>query len=314
MKRKYIKNLVCVLVLGLLVLGMSITAFAAGLPEIDLSKRGSIALTLKENDTHKPIPGGVFTLYYVAKIDASGNNLEYVYTDEFKNNGMQLGDLRAEGLAVHLANHASDSSGINKTSDADGKVFWDDLDLGIYLIVQRGRVEGYYGIEPFLVTIPMSDKENNIRIYDVDASPKVEVIPEEPSETEVTVKKVWVDDGKNTPSSIEVKLYRDNEAYDSAVLNESNDWKKVWTGLDAGYTWTVKECKVPEGYEVKNYETSHTSSGVEFIITNTSTEKPPKTPPLIQTGQMNWPIPLLAGAGILIFAFGWFMTFMKRKK
>lgn len=66
---------------------------------------------------------------------------------------------------------------------------------------------------------------------------------------------------------------------------------------------------MPEGYTV-----SYNTDSTEIIITNTSTSETPPNPPLIQTGQLNWPIPVLAGLGILLFAMGWVMIFMKRKK
>ena len=51
-----------------------------------------------------------------------------------------------------------------------------------------------------------------------------------------------------------------------------------------------------------------------MIIVNTSREVPPdsdtetKEPPkdqLIQTGQLNWPVPILSALGLLLFATGW---------
>lgn len=39
-----------------------------------------------------------------------------------------------------------------------------------------------------------------------------------------------------------------------------------------------------------------------------------KKPPLIQTGQLNWPVPVLAGSGILLFMLGWIMVFSKRER
>lgn len=39
-----------------------------------------------------------------------------------------------------------------------------------------------------------------------------------------------------------------------------------------------------------------------------------KKPPLIQTGQLNWPVPVLAGSGILLFMLGWILVFSKRER
>lgn len=37
----------------------------------------------------------------------------------------------------------------------------------------------------------------------------------------------------------------------------------------------------------------------------------PKDPELPQTGQLNWPIPLLASAGLVFFALGWYLCFKR---
>lgn len=42
-------------------------------------------------------------------------------------------------------------------------------------------------------------------------------------------------------------------------------------------------------------------------------DNPPSDPSLPQTGQLNWPIPILTIAGLLLICLGWFMYFRKRK-
>ena len=39
---------------------------------------------------------------------------------------------------------------------------------------------------------------------------------------------------------------------------------------------------------------------------------PPPEPPIIHTGQLNWPIPLFAISGLLCFALGWYLCFGRR--
>ena len=45
-------------------------------------------------------------------------------------------------------------------------------------------------------------------------------------------------------------------------------------------------------------------------------EEPTKSqdPTLPQTGQLNWPVPVLAVGGVMLFALGWVICFKKRKE
>lgn len=80
----------------------------------------------------------------------------------------------------------------------------------------------------------------------------------EVDKTEVSVTKKWIDaqnqDGMRT-DSIQVQLYADGEKYGGEVtLSKDNGWKHIWTDLDvnrdgAAIEYTVKEVKVPAGYE-----------------------------------------------------------------
>ena len=52
---------------------------------------------------------------------------------------------------------------------------------------------------------------------------------------------------------------------------------------------------------------------------NPNTPDKPSTPDkpgnrLPQTGQLNWPVPVLAGTGLVLFALGWWLCFGQRKK
>lgn len=116
----------------------------------------------------------------------------------------------------------------------------------------------------------------------------------------LTVKKVWSDNGKNRPTSVTVTLYNGDTKVDTVTLSASNNWTYTWQELDGLGDWSVKEINVPNGYKA----TYKTKDGVT-TITNTAS--------LIQTGQLNWPIPVLAGIGALLLIVGLFLIFGKRK-
>ena len=103
----------------------------------------------------------------------------------------------------------------------------------------------------------------------------------------------------NRPGSIVVTLYNGTEAVDKVILSGANNWTYTWTNLDGTGSWSVQE-SVPLGY--KPYYVK--SNGV-VTITNMVT--------LIQTGQLNWPIPVLGSLGALLVLFGVYMMLRKRK-
>ena len=124
----------------------------------------------------------------------------------------------------------------------------------------------------------------------------------EPEETvEITACKRWSgDSSKERPDSVTVTLYDGKTAYETVRLSDKNDWSYTWEDLDADGNWQVVETNIPKGY-VPSYKVK----GDVVTITNTRT--------LIQTGQLNWPIWVLGGAGILLVVLG-VVILTKRKQ
>lgn len=118
---------------------------------------------------------------------------------------------------------------------------------------------------------------------------------------DLKVVKKWVDQDSSRPGSVEINLLRDKKAVEgrTVVLNSKNNWQATWTGLDSRLAWSVKEAKVPAGYTA-----SYKYSDGIWYVTNTGS--------LLQTGQLNWPIPVLCAGGFLLLAIG--MLLMKRKE
>lgn len=118
---------------------------------------------------------------------------------------------------------------------------------------------------------------------------------------DLKVVKKWVDQDSSRPGSVEINLLRDKKAVEgrTVVLNSKNNWQATWPGLDSRLAWSVKEAKVPAGYTA-----SYKYSDGIWYVTNTGS--------LLQTGQLNWPIPVLCAGGFLLLAIG--MLLMKRKE
>lgn len=301
MFQKYIKRFCYVMVVVSLVFCNCVQVKA----KMDLSQKGSLTLTLKDSESNV-VPHGKYVLYYVGTIDKSVNSLGFIYTEEFKDNGMTLDNLKEEGLASHLAAYALNHqmTGMTQEGNENGVVSWNKLDLGLYLVVQTEHSDGYYAIDPFLISVPLS--EDGVWNYDVKAYPKVEMKPVVPKDKEITVKKVWVHNGNKLPESIKVTLLKDHQVYDTCTLNEKNHWSYTWKNLSDEFQWTVSEVDVPSHYKV-----SYNYLKTEIIVKNTFNDKE-EVPEIIETGQLNWPIPVLTCLGIVIFSIGWVMTFKKK--
>ena len=119
---------------------------------------------------------------------------------------------------------------------------------------------------------------------------------------DITVHKVWSNDnGKARPSSVTVTLYNGDIAYDRVRLSAHNNWTYTWKDPNAYGNWQVIETNIPRGYVP-----SYSVSGNIVTVTNTRS--------LIQTGQLNWPIWVLGGAGLALVALGGAMLVKKKKQ
>ena len=83
--------------------------------------------------------------------------------------------------------------------------------------------------------------------------------------------------------------------------------------------YSVKSPSI-DGYtpDIEVVEGTMPAKDIEYNVVYTKNPIPvippkPTKPQLIQTGQLNWPIPVLAIVGILLFAFGLILIFKKRK-
>ena len=119
---------------------------------------------------------------------------------------------------------------------------------------------------------------------------------------DVVVKKVWSnDDAKNRPDYVTVTLYDGGKVYDTVKLSKDNNWTYHWKDETVTGNWQVQETNIPRGYTP-----SYQVSGNVTTITNTWK--------LIQTGQVNWPIAVLGGAGFVLIALGGAMLLTKKKR
>lgn len=279
MGRKLISFILIVCVL----LVMPVNAFAYSL---FVDRPGSISVTLMDQNGNTPITGVELSLYHVATVSLNSNyNLSYTFTDAFEDCGCALDD---PGLPVILDVFVKvHSISANKlVTDAQGKATFTNLPLGLYFVQQTNSVEGYAPCTSFLVTVPYLNVDKYI--YDVIASPKTDVT----KLTDITIKKVWnTGTSANATDKVTVQLLKDGVVLETATLSAQNNWQITYADMPESDAYSIKEVNVPQGFTA-----TYANTGYVYTVTNTSS--------LAQTGQLIWPIPVLAMAGLCLIVIG----------
>lgn len=262
--------------------------------EFDPGKTGSVSVTLTEQHEETPIAGAQLSVYYIATVGINTNGkLSYTLTEEFAELGLAIDDPElAAKLDAYLSENEVPATKLR--TDENGTASCEELPLGLYFIRQTNTVEGFAPCTPFLVTVPMENA--NGYVYAVNASPKTEVA----KLTSITIKKVWnTDASARAADSVTVQLLRNGKVVQTATLNESNNWQVTYTGMPESDAYTIQEVNIPKGFTA-----TYKQNAYVFTVTNTAT--------LIQTGQLIWPIPVLAFIGVLLMAAG--IVLMQKKR
>lgn len=172
MKRRIISALGALLLLSVLIIPVS-----AAVP--DTSRTGSISATMTYDG--ETVPGGTLTLYRVAEVNIDGADYGYRYVEPYTDCGISLADISAASTAADLARYTVQNRvrGETKRINAAGQISFTDLQTGLYLLMQYNAAEGFYPMAPFLVSIP--GVTDGVYIYDVNASPKLDLEPAIPT-------------------------------------------------------------------------------------------------------------------------------------
>lgn len=296
---------------------MPMTTFAQ---ELDPAQTGTVSISLTDQSNKMPICGVEFSLYQVAsaKLDESGD-LKYIYTDEFKALDVSPDDPAVVAEVEAYIREYSVSSEKNVT-DSQGRAVFSDLPQGLYFLKQTKVADGYAACKSFMVSVP--EQTDNNYSYDVKAIPKTE----KEKFIDITIRKVWdVDDTADIADHVSVELLRDGSVVKTAVLDERNNWEIRYYDMPESDSYSIVEQNIPEGFIA-----SYTRRGYEFTVTNKLAPvigngaggeggaggensnigdiptgvKGDDFSVLMQTGQIVWPIPVLAMAGVCLIAVG----------
>lgn len=207
-------------VLLLCSLGLAVSAHEVP----DGNRKGTV--TVKMEYDGKSVTGGVLAAYRVAQIVETDGNFGFEALAPYEAPELLPENLNTPELAASFAGQIS-GAGIAPASSENGLTRFEDLELGLYLIVQTEAAPGFEPMKPFLVSVPIN--EDGHYVYDVTAEVKSQ-LHQEPQPT--------------TPPM----------------------------------------------------------------------PTQPLEPTLPQTGQLNWPIPVLAVLGLVLFSVGWALHFGKKKE
>lgn len=161
----------------ILVLSLSMSVFAA-FPKVDHSKKGTLSVTMKDINSGKIVPGGTLTIYQVADITLNEDRNDiFVLNDTFKESEVPLDNPESLSVVEELEKYINSKqlAGMKRTIDAKGTVILTDLPVGLYLVCQETPAKGYHKMKSFLISVPMTIDGGYL--YEVDATPKVEVSP-----------------------------------------------------------------------------------------------------------------------------------------
>ena len=248
---------------------------------VDLNKKGSISINLKGENN---IVGAEIQIIQIGKVNIINNNLVFEYIDELNDCNYKLSDENIKNIEVCIQNKKLNA--ITKITDNNGKVLFDNLNLGVYYIKQTNKIKNFSQIDPILIMLP---KEiNNSFEYNIDASPKIEIL----DLTDIKIKKIWNTDKKDKIlNHVTIELYKDKEKIETVTLNEENNWEIVIEGLPKSDSYSVKEINLPKGYTVTYNLNEYT-----FTVTN--------TPSLVDTGQITYVYNIILFIGIMLIIVG----------
>lgn len=374
------------IVMAAVVAAAPVQLFAEELP--DLKKTGSITVQMKDGDL--PVAGEELSLVQVATAvsknddDPTAKDRGYALkcTDQFSAEQALVDSLTADTIdesakQIHAYAMENKIAGASSAADESGMVTFSNLATGLYLIWNSKAPAGYQTIDPFLVTIPV--KNENGFIYDVNASPKMEVLSEFAAVvvSDPPVQKVI--EGDNPPlvdrflfmmkrldsssplpvndnghvlsidgdtmtlyangaEKVEIGTFTFTQEgdyyYEVSEVNNglegySYDDHVYWYKYEVRRNKTGKELTVNR-FLVKNggaegettYDDNKVSDTVVFTFTNTYHKKSEPVPAkmgsdqpkklLPHTGQLWWPVMVLAAAGVICIVGGLLTSARKR--
>lgn len=255
MKNLFRNILTSLMLMAVLISALPITGLTFVRADTYISNRqGSIqAILMSQADSsgkQTPYPGISMKLYQIGTASENNGNVSFTLDSRFAGSGITMDSLTTAdkwaAAAQTLAGFAG-SSGINAiegTSDAQGQILFNNLEQGVYLLIQNSG-QNRLIISPSLFTVPL--QENGQWIYDVKTYPKF--IPDNIKADISVTKRLYsvTEDSQIIPLSAEdatfkIGLYTDKEGtipfrddYEQDInIKGTTSGTAVWKDVPAG--------------------------------------------------------------------------------
>lgn len=334
-KSKFLRTLICFIAfLSCLTLIVPLSGQSAQDAE------RTIKLICRNDDTI--IQGMEWRLYRIGERTDDGLSL----TGDFSKYPVNINDLtennvaqKAKTLESYAVADSLQPIASGKT-ESNGELAFNSLDNGLFLAAGTTLQVGDTYFVPSSLIVETNDTDS---IFLYNAYPKFFYATLSDSLSAHTVKKVWDDENavSSRPDSVTVELFSNGKLQKTVVLSSANNWEYSWKDSDSINDWHVVERNVPDDYNVlidfnrsqyliKNsyistqvtttttapittstYSSTSAQSTTSLTSSLTSASTSTTLPPLIQTGQLWWPVLLLGAGGILLLSLG---AAMKKKK
>lgn len=334
--KRWIRKVVPIVSAVMIMMFTSIDVYADG----NISGDGSLTIDVRNGD--EGISGAEFTIYKVQHWTETGADQDLEWSGAFEDFGNQnIGSLRgqsakflkeaAESLEAYINGDDTVSSYKTGTSGTNGVAAFSKLEPGVYLVVVTKQPDGYTVTSPFLAFVPRVDKNGDVH-YNVSVEAKIEEAPM-PTATPTaaptatpTAAPTATPGPSATPGPTGTPTPRPT-APPPATPGP--------TGAPTpGPTDTPPEPTAPATPAPQSPTDAPSQPTDQPQITNNS-PNPTPTPDqavlgmrrrrgwekgvlgrrrLPQTGTLQWPIPVLAGAGVLLFFIGWMRKYGKKNK
>jgi hypothetical protein len=168
---------------------LSSTSVFAETQTIDLEQKGTIEIALQQSEE---LTGAVFDLYKVADLSqADDGTLAYTPTETF-GTGFRIDqdNIESDAFQAYVTDYIEKNAPEPITSltieEDTPTCTFSDLSLGLYYIQESSSdAQKDYEVAPFLITLP--SQADGVYIYQVDASPKMQVSLQPDGQEKLTV-------------------------------------------------------------------------------------------------------------------------------